>query len=104
MEQDKTCRDDDFIALGPQNEDGSVSAIRHTKDHQVMVGTVSPLREGEPITGEVVKLEPRGDGTFSCETIFSPDETRGKGPAMVNSRLYRDSWDRIWNSDPSKAN
>lgn len=103
VEDKRECHGGDFAVPGPQNEDGSVSVVRHGADHQVSVGTLRPLREGQPITGEVIRLEPRGDGTFSMEKLCDAPEGHGKGPAIVNSQGYRDNWDRIWGSKKSSA-
>jgi hypothetical protein len=66
-------------------------------------GVLRPLRAGQPITGEVVKLSPHEDFPLLCdvETQFDPAATPAvshKGPARVTSDSYRRNWESIWRS------
>ena len=70
-----------------------------------------PLREGVPITGEVVTLKPRANFPALCdvETHFKAPEPASDrqgapasaaaprvGPAQVATDEYRRNWDAIW--------
>ena len=74
-----------------------------------------PLREGAPITGEVVTLKPRANFPALCdvEVQYKPPELtsdRGDapqllshaGPAQVATEGYRRNWDAIWSQQSEK--
>ena len=82
------------------------------------LGAVRPLREGVPITGEVVTLRPRPGFPALCdvETHFKSaveaserDEpalasaVQRTGPAQVATDEYRRNWDAIWNRSASTS-
>ena len=81
---------------------------RRSEDHPVEVGTVMPMREGEPIEGEVLSFRPRKDLPFlhDVKVQFDARELANKepsgqgqeanGPAQVASNEYRRGWDLIW--------
>jgi hypothetical protein len=97
--------------------DGGGLNVLRARDGQLEAGAVRPLREGKPIHGEVVRLEPRescplvcdvkvdfappksgepcadGCGKDSCD---APTSAPHKGPARVASDAYRKNWDAIW--------
>lgn len=80
--------------------------LRHKPDHTVEPAVIRPVKDGESVTGsELYGIKPRPDGTLAIETLYKPDSRltapERTGPAMVNSRDYRDNWDAIWG--PSKA-
>ena len=94
--------------------EGDLHVLRKRED-RLEVGALRALREGVPITGEVVKLTPRKDFPLLCdvETQLSlpapaapPSEDAApapalqrtrKGPAQVATDQYRNNWDAIWN-------
>lgn len=97
--------------------DGGYQILRR-RGETLEFGSVHPLREGQPLNGEVVALKPRKDFPQVCDvqTIYrSPELGRNdtaapalaarahvsKGPAQVSSDSYRDNWDTIW-SRPKK--
>ena len=70
-----------------------------------------PLKEGTPITGEVVTLTPRAESPLLCDVkteLAAPQPTADvtsaprHGPAQVATDQYRENWDRIW-ARPQKA-
>ncbi len=82
------------------------------------LGAVRPLREGVPITGEVVTLRPRPSFPALCdvETHFEPAAQNNDrkelaaeavvqrtGPAQVATDEYRRNWDAIWNRPASDS-
>lgn len=86
------CTEGDFALLGIPGPDGSVPVLRHRADHSLEAGALVPVRDGEPLVGELVRVRPRDDGPgFSVESLYTPS-----GPPLFNSRAYRDGWDAIW--------
>jgi hypothetical protein len=96
--------------------DGAVHVIRRRGD-RLEAGALAPLREGAPITGEVVSLRPRANWPVLCDVdvLYTPPAaappadkpaaapTRRKGPAQVATDKYRDNWDSIWSAKKSGA-
>ena len=94
--------------------DGEGLQIVRARENRLEVGAVRPLREGAPITGEVVTLRPRPNFPALCdvETHFKPaaptteraePEAPRSGPAQVATDEYRRNWDAIWSKSASKA-
>src|SRR3954452_17934438 len=86
--------------------DGAVHVIRRRGD-QLEAGALQPLRDGAPITGEVVSLRPRESCPLLCDVDvhYTPPaqapaakpaaRSRRKGPAQVATNVYRDNWESI---------
>ncbi|HEX2671812.1 MAG TPA: hypothetical protein VHM25_13110 [Polyangiaceae bacterium] len=98
--------------------DGDGLKILRARGDRVELGAVRPLREGMPITGEVVTLRPRANFPALCdvESHFKPSESvsdrqepatpalaQRTGPAQVATDEYRRNWDAIWNRSESKS-
>ena len=95
--------------------DGEGFHILRARDNRLELGAVRPLREGVPITGEVVTLKPRANFPALCdvETHFTAPapakalETQAEpprsGPAQVATEDYRRNWDAIWSRANDKA-
>jgi hypothetical protein len=98
--------------------DGEGFKILRARGDRLELGAVRPLREGAPITGEVVTLRPRPNFPALCdvETHFKPaeDASHGEqpapaplaartGPAQVATDEYRRNWDAIWKSTGTKS-
>ena len=105
------CSRGDELAPGPVLQDGSQAFIRHTADHQLVAGTMRPIKEGQPLLpGSVFKLHPREKSEWcGVEEIFrieappcgqedgsSQEAECHDGPAKVNTESYRQGWDRIF--------
>jgi hypothetical protein len=95
--------------------DGAGLQILRARENRLEVGAIRPLREGAPITGEVVTLRSRPNFPALCdvETHFKPaltpsdrQESRAAlphaGPAQVATDDYRRNWDAIWNRSTGK--
>lgn len=98
--------------------DGEGLKILRARGDRVELGAVRPLREGAPITGEVVTLRPRANFPALCdvESHFKPAEAgsdrqepaapavvQRTGPAQVATDDYRRNWDAIWNRSEAKS-
>ncbi len=98
----------DVVLIHGVSESGEMAVIRARED-RVEAGLVRPIREGEPLTGEVIKLKPRAEFPLLCDVDV--EVPRGmlnapgggeqaarahKGPAQVATKAYRDNWESIW--------
>jgi hypothetical protein len=76
--------------------------LRRRGEEPVEVGTLRPLKEGQPIEGEVISLRPRKDVPYVYDVktkVAAPRAQRrltSAGPAQVASEEYRAGWDKIW--------
>ena len=96
--------------------DGGFRILR-ARDNRLELGAVRPLKEGVPITGEVVKLRPRENCPVLCDVevqLKAPELPSDRqvrqlspapdaevsharsGPAQVATDEYRKNWDAIW--------
>jgi hypothetical protein len=101
---DEGARSEDVVLLAGQTEDGQGIRVLRKRQNRLEVGVVMPLRPGKPITGEVVRLEPRRETPLVCDVHVEyapPAEVRptSKGPAQVASERYRANWDAIWSTN-----
>jgi hypothetical protein len=90
----------DLVFVHSRNDDGGFRVLRSRED-RIEIGEMRAPREGQPIVGELVKLEPTGehDQLFACETIMKSPHAPAKahpGPAQVATDAYRDGWDAIF--------
>jgi hypothetical protein len=108
-------RDSEDVALiHGKTPDGEGLRILRKRADRLEIGAVHPLKEGTPITGEVVTLTPRPEFPLLCDvktelaaqhvqkTSADVAATPRHGPAQVATDQYRENWDRIW-SRPKKA-
>ena len=107
----------DIALIAGVTPDGEGLHILRARDNRLELGAVRPLREGAPITGEVVSLRPRPNFPALCdvEVRYKPPEaTRDRaepaqfsaprpGPAQVATDDYRRNWDAIWSRAPEKS-
>jgi hypothetical protein len=99
------------MIFGPSADGEGFNVLRQRAGSKaVEAGTVRPLREGRAITGEVVRLEQRGEAPFlfDCETDeeLSTPRAQVAGPPQVATDEYRRGWDAIWGrrARPSAVN
>jgi hypothetical protein len=105
---------EDVALIHGVTPEGDLHILRKRED-RLEFGAVRALREGVPITGEVVKLTPRKEFPLLCDvetalTVPSPKaaeappraETPRKGPAQVATDEYRRNWDVIWSRPANK--
>jgi hypothetical protein len=83
--------------IGPEGPNGMRVSIRHTKDHQIELGVLTPQKDGRPLSPKerLLQLTPQGADLYKVENEFSLSATYS-GPAQVNSAAFRDGWDRIF--------
>ncbi len=117
----------DVVLVHGRTESGALGVLRARED-RVELGVLEPLRHGQPLHGDVVRLTPRpgaprlydvdvqleaprragaasaGDDAASGER----DASRGDGPrpgrpAQVATEQYRQNWDQIWSRPKPSA-
>jgi hypothetical protein len=101
----------DIALIHGVTPEGDLRILRRRKD-RIELGGVRALREGVPITGEVVRLTPRAEFPLLCDVVTEMPappavsdvaaSSPRKGPAQVATDSYRDNWDRIFSSKPTK--
>jgi hypothetical protein len=98
----------DFVVLGPPTADGDGVHVLRARSQTLETGELRTLREGRPIAGEVVTLEPRKDEPRICDVRASwrpaarpVDDAakKGKGPAQVATKAYREGWDAVFDKN-----
>jgi hypothetical protein len=105
----------DIALIQGRTPDGEGLRILRQRDERLEVGAVKPLKEGAPITGEIVTLRPRPEFPLLCDVevayspqheaprdVVTPDAAR-RGPPRVTSPRYRDNWDAIWSRSAKKS-
>ncbi len=97
----------DVVVLGPPTADGDGVHVLRARNEKLEAGELRTLKEGKPVVGEIVALQPRKDDPRVCDVRESwkpPASTTPpkKGPAQVASQAYREGWEQIF--DKSKAN
>lgn len=112
----------DVVLVQGVTDDRKGLRVIRARDQRIEAGEVRPLKEGQPITSDVVKLHPRKGVPFLCdvETTYSPPRPASSknapssvksisnrsgrpttaGPAQVASPAYRENWDAIWSKSP----
>jgi hypothetical protein len=102
----------DVALIHGVTDDGDLKILRQRED-RLELGAIRPLREGVPISGEVVRLTPRKECPLICDVTTelkappspadsAPAPSLGhKGPARVTNDRYRTNWDQIWSRPKS---
>jgi hypothetical protein len=104
----------DVAFIHGRTPDGEGLRIIRRREDRIELGAVMPLKEGVPITGEVVSLTPRPESPLVCDVkteLAAPQAQADTaalrhGPAQVATDRYRENWDRIWKArnEPGLAN
>lgn len=111
----------DVVLLHSPTESGDGMRVIRKRDDAIELGELRPMREGQPIHGEVVRLTQREEHAmlFDCEVLVprakeAKEETPAlqskteapqlahKGPARVTNDAYRGGWDAIFG--PKRSN
>lgn len=102
-ENDKPAKD--VVLLGPPTADGDGVHVIRAREERIETGELRNVVEGRPLMGELVTLQPRKDNARICDVTASfkvPEETKtdakGKGPAQVATKAYRDNWEEVFAS------
>lgn len=106
-EEGATARD--VLYVHSRTERESYRVLR-SRDNRIEVGELQNLREGQPIHGEVVRLQPieGRENVFDVEVLLDAPASRASGgPVQVATAAYRRNWDAIFGKadvDPSAPN
>lgn len=103
----KDAGSDRALLLGELPGARGVAVLRQRADDApIEAGVVRPMRDGEPIVGELVSLEPTPANPRVCSVKVHHDARPAaadpaksaphKGPARVASDAYRAGWDEIF--------
>lgn len=99
---------DVVFVRGPSDDGQGVNILRLRED-RVEAGELRAAKEGQPLHGELVKLEqrPEHERLYDVEVLAEapkPPASSRKGPAKVASEAYRDGWDQIFGKAPKLLN
>lgn len=109
----------DVVYVHGPTPDGTGKVVLRAREDRVEVGAMRPLRDGQPLHGEVVRLTPRRDTErlFDVEVLHASsapqppkDSTPGeaaprrKGPARVSSERYRAGWEAVFGRPARSTN
>jgi hypothetical protein len=93
----------DVVFVHSPTVEGEGFRVVRAREDRVEVGEIRPMKEGHPITGEVVRLKPRKDEErlFDVEVLLEKPasaaaETSRTGPAQVATDAYRAGWNAIF--------
>lgn len=108
---------EDVVLLHSPTESGDGVRVIRKRDDAIELGELRPMREGQPIHGDVVRLTQREEHKllFDCEVLVpsaapkeapqkadpAPKRLAHKGPARVTSDAYRGGWDAIFGDKPT---
>jgi hypothetical protein len=104
-EPKKACPSGDELKVGPDMGGQVRPFVRHTADHEIKFGVMRPVAEGEPLTGNEFMVEPKDPehGIYSVKQLDLPKPGSGmahSGPALANSREFKDGWERTFGGKP----
>ena len=91
----------DVLMMHGATDDGGGAKVLRARPGRLDAGEVRPLKEGHPISGEVVRLERRKDAPALFDVHVEHEVKAAKaqvGPAQVATEAYRESWERIFGS------
>lgn len=94
----------DIALVVGRDEEGVHILRRRSEEAPVEMGLLKPLREGKPISGEVITLKQREDvpifydvrSEYNGPAQPESREKPGDGPAQVTTDAYRKGWDAVW--------
>ncbi len=93
---------DDVMLVHSKTADGEGAVVLRKKGEDLSIGEVRPLKEGQPVHGDVVRLEQREEhpALFDVHTELevgtkTPSRAHA-GPARVASGQYRAGWESLW--------
>ncbi len=85
-------------------EGGEGYQVLRKREDTLEIGEIRAVREGRPLTGDLVKLKarPEHDRLFDVEVMATREELAEKagrphaGPAQVATASYRANWDAVF--------
>ena len=116
---------EDVVLLHSPSESGDGIRVVRKREETLELGELRPMREGQPIHGDVVRLTQREEHKllFDCEVLVpapkkeekelpakaasdvaEPRQLAHKGPARVTTDAYRGGWDVIFGNKRTGSN
>ncbi len=99
-DDEKKCEAKDVVTIGPDLGGGIHPAVRHDANHQVSLGMLHVLKDGEPLRDDTLILQKNGEGSeydVVAEVSAKGEVTESRGgPAMVATKAYRNGWENIF--------
>jgi hypothetical protein len=97
---------DRALVVGATPDGETLAILRSRGDGTPIEAAIARTpKDGEPLTGELVRLRPRGEVPALCdvEVLYdgrrppsnTPEPAR-KGPPRVSSVAYREGWERVF--------
>lgn len=109
VEQEAPAPRDRAVVLGPVDDKSFAILRQRTEDAPLEAGVVRPMREGEPIHGELVSLSrPEASSPVLDVKVHYDGRPKAramdtasmalphKGPARVTSEAFREGWDAVF--------
>lgn len=86
----------DVAIPGPELPNGDRLCIAH-HNHETRIGVLQKMRPGEPLPDHAHLVSPiEGTPMYEIGESVADLKRGGKGPAKVNSKAYREGYDRIF--------
>ncbi|MBX7197523.1 MAG: hypothetical protein K1X94_36090 [Sandaracinaceae bacterium] len=93
--QASPARPDDVILPHAVTEDGQGLHVLRKRGESVEAGVVRAVKDGQPLHGDLVRLQHReGTPLFDVEVLHTT-RTLGR-PPQVATKKFRDGWDRVF--------
>lgn len=96
----KAGKDEDVALVLGASEDGDTLGVLRKRGDVVEPALVKKAKEGQPISGELVRLSPREEPMlYDVDVLYdarSEDADERGGPAQVATAAYRKGWDRLF--------
>lgn len=96
----------DVIFVHSPADKGEGFKVLRAREGSVQLGEVRPVKEGEPLQGDLLKLTPRQEHQrlFDVEVLMENETARGAPalgrPAQVATDDYRRNWDAVFGGKP----
>ena len=111
-----TKKSKDAILIHGVSQDGETMAVLRAREDRVEAGVLRAVKDGQPVTGEVLKLTPRPEFPLLCDVEVqvpagainatggsdAPARAPRGRPAQVATDTYRENWDAIWRKPGKK--
>lgn len=108
---------EDIVLVGPRLPSGVGHHVLRKRGDRIEAGSISPLEEGKPIHGDLVRLEARDEpGLYDVRVEHAAPKATPRmaphtakrleersGPAQVASDDYRRGWTRLFGAPPLGA-
>jgi len=91
--KDNPCDGKDVVTLGPEITPGVHPCVRHNANHEITVGVLHVVKDGDPVPENALILQ-KGEGT--TYHVVGEAKATSHGPAQVATDTYRRNWESIF--------